>query len=510
MDYWAKPKVPRHQLLLFHPTLEATISQDHSARLFEETLALMDWSQWEACYHGRLGQPPIHPRVVAGVLLYGYSMGLRSSRKLEWACTACLDFLWLAEGRAIDHATFCQFRTKFRKPLAALFGQVGRVAMRLGLITLNQVGLDGTRVQADSSRHETRGVESLEKKLARLDAQIETILAEAEAADTKENDLFGEQTPHTLPRPLSDARRRRERLKQALAAATGGKEGAKVPVADPESSILPNKDGGFAPNYTPMAAVDGERGYVVDCDVHAEAGEAQTTIPTVERIAETFGANPKQFLADAGHATGPNLAALAQKGIDGYVPLGAEAEPTDNPAQRADPRQAVSAADWPRLPHNEKGTLTKAAFVYDERQDVYYCPMGRRLEYTQQSRQKREGREVHYRHYQCVGCGDCPLAERCRRGPEARTVSHDEYEGHRRAMRAKLKSPQGRSVYGCRAWVCETPWAFMKGVMRLRRFLLRGLEKVKTEWCWACTAYNLRKLARDLASLRSQSVQRMG
>lgn len=509
MGYWAKPRVPREQLLMFHPTLDAMIDEDHPARLFDEILSGMDWAEWEAQYDGRMGQPPIHPKVVASVLLYGYSLGFRSSRKLEWACTACVDFMWLAQGRIIDHSSFCDFRTRFKKALKQLFRQVGEVAMSVGLIRLNQVGLDGTRVQADSSRHGTRSVGSLEQRLAALDAEIGSMFAEAEATDRQEDDVYGEQTPRKLPRKLADAQRRRELLQRALEAAQAqqaqGKSGAKVPVADPDSAVLQNKDGGFAPNYTAMAAVDAERGYIVDQDVHNEANESHTTVETLGRMERDLGEKPKQFLADSAHATGPNLAELDARGVEGYIPLEANAGPTQNPAERAEPTRPVAPAEWDRLPQNAKTRkLEKTAFVYDATADCYYCPMGRKLAYHGRMRQKRRGREVHYRRYQCVSCDDCPLAQRCRGGAGARSVSHDEYEGQRRAMRARLKTPEGQAVYARRRWICETPFGFLKTWMGVRRFLLRGLAKVQTEWCWCCTAFNLRKLAADVLRLRRE------
>jgi transposase len=146
MSYWATPPMDRNQILLFAPTLNATIDEDHPVRLFDDILARMDWSPWEARYHGKRGQPPIHPKIVAGVILYGMSLGLRSSRVLERACTNALDFIWLVSGRSIDHSTLCEFRTRFSAELKDLFKQIGRLAMSMGLIRLNRVGLDGTRV----------------------------------------------------------------------------------------------------------------------------------------------------------------------------------------------------------------------------------------------------------------------------------------------------------------------------------------------------------------------------
>jgi transposase len=515
MSYWATPAMDRNQIVMFAPTLDAMVSDDHPARLFDEILCRMDWSSWEARYCLDRGQPPIHPRVLAGILLYGMSLGLRSSRILERACGVQIDFMWLASGEKPDHSTLCQFRTRFRAELKDLFKQIGRIAMNMGLIRLNQVGLDGTRVLASSSRHGTRSAQSIENSLAELEPQIERMLKECEDADRKDQELFGAASTE-LPRELKDLQRRKAALDKALKKARemdarrqerndAPKKAAKVPLTDGDSAVLPNKEGGYAPNYTPMAAVDGQRGFIVDVDCHAETFESHTTVATVERIEETFGQRPSQLLADGAHGTGQNLTKLAAAGVDAYIPVVNDSVVDGpNPAVRDDLTRPVAQDQWDKLPRNAQSKkLDKSAFIYVEAEDCYYCPMGRKLNYLRDSMQQRRQEAVTYRQYQCAGCDDCPLAGACK-GKGARSVSRDEHEQVRQAMSAKLRCEAGRQTYGRRKWICETVFGMAKGALGFRRFLLRGLEKVQTEWTWLCTAMNLRKLARETARIRGQ------
>jgi transposase len=138
--------------VLFAPTLQDAISDDHSVRLFDEVIGKLDFSSWERHYERVDGRPPIHPRVMAQVILYGLSLGIRSSGKLEDACVNRIDFLWLTEGRSIDHSTLAGFRVKFGEELKGMFRQIGRVAIGLGMVNLNQVALDGTVKRANNSR----------------------------------------------------------------------------------------------------------------------------------------------------------------------------------------------------------------------------------------------------------------------------------------------------------------------------------------------------------------------
>ena len=109
-EYWAKPKVVREQTILFAPTLDDMVSADHEVRLLDEVLRGLDWLKWESHYHGGRGQPPIHPRVLAGIWLYGMMRRIRTSRPLEYFCGHNIDFMWLAGG----------FDSRPQHPLAVL------------------------------------------------------------------------------------------------------------------------------------------------------------------------------------------------------------------------------------------------------------------------------------------------------------------------------------------------------------------------------------------------------
>jgi transposase len=297
----------RDQIVLFSPTLDASISDDHPVRLLDEILKGLDWSAWEAEYDGRKGQPPIPPWVMAGVILYGLMRGIRPSRMLEYLCGHNVDFMWLAEGRVIDHTTICRFRTRFRGPLKDLFRQLGKLSLQMGLIRLVEVAFDGTRVKANASRLRTWTAERLEAALKELDAlfeQLRELLAQAQAADES---------------------RRKDGINVA-------KNPAQIPKADADSRVMPNKEGGYAPNYTPLVATDAANGMIVDCDVIAAPSEQTETLATVDRIEETFGRKPEKMLADTAHGTGSNLAGMEGRGVDFYTPMASQTPEEGNPA----------------------------------------------------------------------------------------------------------------------------------------------------------------------------------
>lgn len=515
MDYWAKPGLDRLQALLFCPTLDESVGDDHPVRLLDEILHAQDWSAWESMYNGHIGQPPIPPWVMAGVILYGLMRRIKSSRQLEYACGNNIDFMWLAEKRSIDHDTICKFRKRFKEPLQQLFKQVNRLAMKMGLIRLLEVAFDGTRVKANASRHRTWTAERVEAVLHELETEFGKLLSEAETVDADESALRDAGQASALPPELADAHARKEMLDAVLkelqeADAARKKDGVKTPAqlpkADTDSRVMPNKEGGYAPNYTPVVATDGEQGFITDCDVIATPNEHNELLRSIDRMEETFGQKPDSVSADRAFGTGVNLEGMEERGVDFHTPIESPDAQDGNPAKREDPRQPVAEKDWPNLPRSDKKKLAKSAFVYDAATDVYLCPMGKTMSYRETKKiDGSQGRKA-LRVYASKECANCPLAQHCLdpKTKHGRTISRDGYEPARARMHAKMQTEAGRTTYNRRMHIGETPFAIIKQILGVRQFLLRGLDNVRTEWCWVCTAYNLKKLIAAIAALRAE------
>jgi transposase len=522
IDYWAEAPMAREQIALFAPTLNSMINEDDPVRLIDEVLSSLDWSDWEAKYHGRVGQPPIHPRHLAAAILYGLFRRIRSSRQLEEATHYRLDFIWLLHGRRIDHTTFAKFRTKFRGPLKDTFRQIGRVAMTLGLIRLCEVGFDGTRVKASNGRRATRTAKTLEEKLAALDEMFEQMLAELatnDAAEKSQRTLDPqEESPNQLPAPLAELDQRRDRIREALVQARAADESrrklgtnpeknpAQVPTTDTDSRVMPNKEGGFAPNYTPTATTDGHRGFIVDCDVTADVNEGRLAAVSVDRIEETFGSKPEKFLTDGGNNSGPVIEQMETREVEFYAPVKSSQPQEGNPARRDDPTQPVAESQRADLPRNKSGQFAKSCFVYNAEQNVYYCPLGQVLRYEKNRPDTRGHERINRRIYRCSNCTGCPLASDCisQQNKRGRTITRDDHEAARERLAERMSLPSSQELFRQRSWIAETPFGILKSIMGVRQFLLRGLEKVQTEWTWYVTAFNLSKLVREIARLRAE------
>ncbi len=501
---WAQAPGPRDQLLLYAESLDDAVPAGHAIRLLERCLLLVDWGPWEARYAGRRGQPPIHPRLLAGSILYGLMRGIRSSRELEDATRERVDFMWYLERRTIDHSTFAEFRVQFGAELKGLHAQIGRLVCERYEEALLALVIDGTRIRANSNRHGARTAEGLERLVAACVRELDRRLAQMAQQDERG---AGAEEMAELRGEIERLRAQVAHYEKALQVAQSrdarkqeiegpGAQAVRVPVTDPDAQIVPNKEGGFAPNFTPTVAVDPASRLIVVGEVLEGSEENTAVLPAVE-AAQTLGeVKPERVLADTGFASGENLESLEAQGIEAYMPTNTDFSER-NPANRPDPSQPVPEAQWSQLPKRGQ-QFAGAAFVYDAARDQYFCPMGRTLTRVRSAKHHRTGIAVV--HYQCAGKAGCPLAGQCvKERAAARTIRRDQYQDVRDRVGQRMATPAGRAIYQRRAPVVEGVFAEIKHGMEIRRFLLRGLEKVRTEWAWICIAFNLKRLLRLVA-----------
>ena len=505
---FATPKTPRGQHVLFPRCLDDVVAADDPVRIFAEVLNKTDWAPWEQGYKG-YGQPPIHPRYLAGAILWGLLHKMRSSRDLERAACKDLDFIWLLEGFTPDHSTFADFRKRHAKAIEALREQFGRALVRMANKSLLSLILDGTQIRAHSDRHGPRKAETLKLVLRALERRMQALEQGDEAQAAPQTEYFeGMAPPEDETQALAQIDQEMARLeaqrakyqkaldvaeeRDARARKHNGKKAkaVRVPVTDPDAHMMPNKDGGCAPNYTCVATVEADSGAIVHSDVLEGMDEASAVLPAVEAAEALTGQEVEAVLADSNFASGAVLGDLDERSVAAYMPT-RSASPPDNPALRADPTTPVAEAERERLARSG-GQLARTAFVYDPEADVYYCPMGHALVPYKRGANK-DGVACTY--YGCPGGAGCPLAQQCIKGKGGRrTLVRDAYEPLREAAARRMATPEGKKIYAQRAPVIEGLYGVVKSVLLIRQFYTRGLENVRNEWNWVCAAYNLKKL----------------
>ena len=426
--------------------------------------------------------------------------------------------MWLAHGHRIDHSTLAAFRKRNKSALKKIHSNLIQLAKDLGIIRIAELYVDGTRIAANSSRSRTMTAEKASKLLDVVQKEIDDYLERIESAD-QSDELFDDGTSgERLPEHLNTLNKRKEQLEGIVATCnemdeTRKKQGVdpkknpfQLPLTDQDSRILPNKDGGYAPNYTPIIGVEGELGLIVSSTIINSVNEQDYLVEMVDEVEQIYEVTVSTVGADAAFSTGANICELeVAREKDFLSPHRNGDTPHENPAIRDDPTKPVDEVDLDKLPTDpSRGTFSTEAFAYDQEKDAHHCPQGRELNRVyQETRTQSGGQQVTRTIYQSASCDDCPLVSRCRPGTghkNGRRVSRDEYEEARVAHRQKMSTEDAKTRYNKRFSIGERPFGQLKRGFGLRRFQTRGEESVSSEFSLAGLAHNLLRMTNYLGS----------
>jgi transposase len=325
------------QLLLLPPNLREWLPADHLVYFLSDVVESLDLSTIQASYAEERGDPPYHPLLMVKILLYGYARAIYSSRKLERACQEDVAFRVLCAGNQPNFRTLSDFRKRHLEALAGLFLEALRLCQRAGLVKLGHVAIDGTKMQANASKHKAMSYGRMREEEARLKAEIERLLQAAEAADQAEDEQYGaDKRGDELPKELAHRESRPKKIQEAKAAleaearaaarAAGQDEAQAVPAekaqknfTDPESRILPAAGKTWVQGYNAQAAVDHESQVIVATEVVQAANDKGQLVPMIEQTCENVGQTPEVFSADAGYGKEDDLERVEFYEIEAYV-----------------------------------------------------------------------------------------------------------------------------------------------------------------------------------------------
>ena len=441
-------QIDRDTGFLLPPSVDEWLPEKHLARFVVEVIDGLDLRPMSGRYRGT-GSASYHPSLLLGILVYGYATGVFSSRKLERATYDSVAFRFIAANEHPDHDTIAAFRRRFLKDIEGLFVQVLLLAREMGMLKMGTVGLDGTKIHANASRHSALSYEHAGKIEAQLKAEVADLMTKAEAAD-RADIPDGMSIPEELARredrlaKIAEARgkieaRAKERFEReqaehdakmaaraAKTKATGKKPGGKPPqpptegplpkdqinLTDEESRIMPVAGGGFDQCYNAQAAVAAGSLLVVAAKVVQAPTDKQQLEPMLAELnalPDAIG-TPDTLLADNGYFSDANVVACETAGIEPMIAT---------------------------------------------------------------------GREVHHP----------SLKERFAAAPSA-PADPTPVE----AMAHRLRTPEGKKLYGLRKQTPEPVFGIIKSVMGFRQFLLRGLDNVQGEWRLVTLAWNMKRM----------------
>ena len=450
----------RNQQMFLPPTIEEFVAPDDPVRAYDAFVDTLDWRSLgiEADPH-QAGCPAYPPTIMLKVLVYGYSYGIRSSRKLEVALHHNLSFIWLAGGLKPDFKTLARFRRKNRKALQGVLRDCARLCLKLGVIAGNTLFVDGSKFRANAGNHASRTAEQCEEHLRQLDQRIEEILHECEQVDTQEAQ---EPSLVHLQEELAQQRGRQERIATALQQLQE-EDLQRVNITDPDCAPMRGRQGSHA-GYNSQIVVDEQHGLIVQADVVSDQNDRQQFAPQMAAAAATTGKAPDVAGADNGYYSGEELEKMTAVATQVLVPARQPAAPSQ--------------------------PFAKGHFTYVAQENVYVCPAGQRLPY------RRTCAERHWHEYQLDGgtCCACEHYQECTRGRNGRKIVRYFNEGLRDRLRQQFELPASREVYRRRKQTAELPFGHIKRNLGAGQFLLRGLSGVRAEMSLLASCFNVVRL----------------
>ena len=325
------------QDLLLPPSLRDWLPENHLVYCVSDVVDELDLSAIESVYEEEdRGQPPYHPRMMTKILVYGYCVGVFSSRRIQKRLTEDVAFRVLAAGNQPDFRTISDFRKLHLKALEELFQQVLRLVLEVGALKLGRVALDGSKVKANASKHKAMSYGRTEETEKRLRKEVQELLKQAEAVDEEEDKRYGrERQGEELPEELQRRETRIARIQEAKKAleerarekaeseGKDRKEAKPEPKAqynftDPESRIMKGADG-FVQGYNTQVAVEPIFQLIVGQAVTQAANDKQQMVPLIKATEQQSGQKPEEILADSGYCSDNNLKYLEKKEIEGFV-----------------------------------------------------------------------------------------------------------------------------------------------------------------------------------------------
>lgn len=462
------------QMYLLPPSLKDFIDESHPVHMINDLVEKLDISVLDRRY-GRMGQPAYEPRLMLKVILYGFSVGIFSARKLSRACAENLAFQYLAGLEKPAFKTFIEFRKRHREEMREVFVQTAKLARSLGLAKLGAVALDGSKVQANTSKHKAMSYGRMLEEEKRLKEDIETLLKRADATDAQEDQEFGEnEDGYSLKEELS---RRETRLKKIEDARAALEEREKkehpeelidskkqISFADTEARCFGKKGEGARYVYNAQAAVDMETQVIVENHIEDSLQDVAAVEPTLANMEKQLGQTPQKMAMDSGYANTKTMESCQSHGV---TPL------------------CSSLREQKDLSNKKEKILD--SFLYDAEKDEFQCGHG---VVFRLKRWNQEKTEAIYSSMEKAPCG-------CGHKQTEQSSKLRVYKSHlaRREFQKIMDQPENRMLYSQRKCTVEPVFGQIKFGIGFVRFLYRGRQKVSSEWNTVCAAFNLKKIA---------------
>jgi transposase len=483
----------RSQLRMLTLDVDSLIGPDHKARAIWDLSGTMDLTAFCEDIRSQVGRPGREhndPRLLVSLWLYAYSEGISSAREVSREMEHEPGLRWLANLEVVNHTTLSDFRKDYRKGLDEVFTQLLAVMEGAGLVSLDRVTQDGTKIQAQASGNSFRRGKTVRERLQRA----REVVAELGDPDDEEKpsrrQAARRRAAQEQVQRLEAAMQELQEIRQTQHSDEEKAE-ARVSVSEPEARMMKHgNDGGIAPSYNLQLTTDAEQKVIVNQTLTKSSSDGSVSlVEVVNQVEDNLDRKPDQVVADGGYTNQKNIIDLADAGVDfiGSLP--------DREVRQAASLKAAGIAE-----EFAGDQFTKVA-----EGNALLCPAGKQLNYRQTQRKRGNGYEVYQA--QASDCHACEFRQQCcpKGFPNGRIVSLLISEPPQMtAFREKMQTPEAKKAYQQRGPVAESPHAWIKEKFGIRKFRLRGLAKASIEALWACLTYNVMQWIRLVWRQRQQ------
>lgn len=453
----------RHQMQLLPVSIEDYVVQDDPVRVYDAFVEALNLNELGISWDdSQVGNPEYNPKSMLKLLVYGYSYGIRSSRKLERAANHNLSFIWLMGGLHPDHKTIANFRRDNRAAIKNILKQCAKLCIKLKLIEGNTLFVDGSKFRANAGIKNTWTEKRCEQYLNKLDKHIESILTECEALD-KEEESCSSLTK--LNHELKDIKTRKTKIEQALQELKE-QDKKSINTTDPDCVKVKGRQGIHA-GYLSQIVVDEKHGLIVHSDVVSESNDLNQFADQITEANAILDKPCQNACSDAGYSNTDNLKQIHDKGITVIVPS-----------------QKQSSG-------RESKPFDKEHFAYDKTSNTYTCPEGHQLVYSRCDKDKNHNI---YQIQDKTLCKTCRHFGICTNAKSGRRIKRLQNEETKEQLENQYKQEGNQTIYKQRKGKVELPFGHIKHNLGVTSFLMRGRDGVKAEMALLSSCFNISRM----------------
>lgn len=457
----------RMQMKMLPAVVDDYVGPQDPVRVYDAFVEALDFQKLGIPLIPQGGADEYYPKDMLKLIVYGYSYGTRSSRKLERACQHNLSFIWLMGELKPDYRTIARFRSSYKEQIKTVLKQSVELCLKMDLIEGHVLFSDGSKIRANASIENTWTKERCEKTLKKIDDQIDELLEASERLDGEEDQ---EASLIKLKVKIDDKEQFREQVKQTMEQLTSQKK-ESINTVDPDCVKTRGRQGSHA-GYNAQIVVDDKHGLIVAAEAVSHSNDLNQLSASVAAASESLGRNPAVSCADAGYHSVEDLKKIHPQ-ITLIVPSKTQAHHEKHP--------------------EDNKPFAKEHFEYDAGTDQYRCPEGEILKRTTRN-PRGKGQRWHEYRARSSDCRQCSHFGTCTADPAGRSINRRVDEQFKEQLEAVYQSPEGQAIYKRRKEKVELPFGHWKRNLQAGQFLLRGKPGADAEIAILSTCFNMARM----------------